>query len=265
MTGAHTYKTKLISLLILLQACLFSVYGQDQRKVDSLTDVIREAKHDTIIADAYLALAIIHEKVDPDTMIQFCELVLKIAENNQGHQDEKVTKYLLSTKAIAISNIGLVMLQRGALDNALAYVDSSIQLNMILGEKRDLGLGLFNSSIIYRQLGDTLMALEAIEKSLNIFTEIHYQRAIALIHNTMGLILTAQNKYDTALVHLNKALEIRKKLNDNMGIGVVHSNLGRLYSKQNRLKAAAVNFNKSLAGTSSNDAEKIPALPVFFE
>jgi len=138
------------------------------------------------------------------------------------------------------------MLQRGALDNALAYVDSSIQLNTILGNKRDIGLGLFNSSIIYRQLGDTAMALEAIEKALHIFTEINEQRGIAFIHNTLGLILTAQNKYDTALVHLSKALEIRKRLNDKMGIGVVHSNLGRLYSRQNRLKAAAENFNKSL-------------------
>lgn len=57
-------------------------HAQDQRAIDSLTSLIREAKHDTSLAAAYVELSNILYVSNLDTVIPLCTKAKEIAERN---------------------------------------------------------------------------------------------------------------------------------------------------------------------------------------
>ena len=60
----------------------FTVHGQDQQAIDSLTRLISEAKHDTTLAAAFIELSNMLYVSNLDTVIPLCIKAKEIAERN---------------------------------------------------------------------------------------------------------------------------------------------------------------------------------------
>ncbi len=220
-----------IALFIFLLT--FTVHAQDQRAIDSLTTIIREAKHDTSLAAAYVELSNILYISNLDTVIPLCTKAIEIAERNlaSGPPPSLEKKYL-SSLADALNNIGYIYHGKGDIPKGLEYFHKSLKIEEEIGDKKGIAVSLNNIGYIYMNQGDIPKALEYFHRSLKIQEEIGDKKGIAISSNNIGLIYENQGDISKGLEYYHKSLKIQEELGDKKGIAISLNNIGVTYYNQ---------------------------------
>ncbi len=172
---------------------------------------------------------------------------------------------------------------RSDLDTAMHYAIEAEKLSKDIGYLRGMGnakrfksfaysgLGEYDKAaiemdtalIIYRQVGDSILILDAMVESARITQEkglfeeaiTEYLNALSLarsignedsearIHNYLGGIYNSQKQYEQAIDNYSKALELVRKNNIIRGVSACLTNLAAVYSNMGD-NAKAVDFGK---------------------
>ena len=231
---------------------------QDQRAIDSLTTVIREAKHDTSTAAAYVELSDILYISYLDTVIPLCIKAKEISERNlaQGPPPTLKKKYLL-TLASALNNIGYIYGEKGEIQKQSEYYHKSLKIYEEIGNKKGIAVSLNNIGYIYENQGDIPKGLEYYHKSLKIQEEIGNKKGIAgslnnigMIYNNQGVAATEasakEEHFTKALEYFHKSLKIREEIGDKNGIATSLNNIGYIYRSQGDIPKGLEYYHKSL-------------------
>ncbi len=205
--------------------------SEQNSRLDSLNQIIKEAKHDTLVAHAYVELTEILAMSDLDTVIFLCEKAVSIAERNLSEKaisakEKEKFQFIL---ALAFNNIGTIHFYKGNIPIALEFYNKSIEIKEQIGDKESLVVSLNNLGAIYIHLGESALALEQFNRALKVMEDIEYGAGKAVSLSNIGAIYREQGDIDLAIKYYTEALEIRQKSGDKIAISNSFNNLGTIY------------------------------------
>jgi tetratricopeptide (TPR) repeat protein len=146
------------------------------------------------------------------------------------HDSERLWRHALAVderSSIAHNNLGLVLAERGSLEEAIDEFRRAVEIDPLFVE------GQTNLGNFLAQRGSTEEAISHLRKALAI------DPAFANAHNTLGNILTDRGESDRAIEHFRQALQTNPKS------AMTYYNLGRALAKRGDLTEATESYRKA--------------------
>ena len=235
---------KLLFILFLIPLIVLS---QEQQEIDSLKNVIANAKHDSTVVNAWIAwdnLIYINDPVMDlllnEKMDSLCQLNLKKKLN------EKERLYFLKSKIFAQNNLGIIAYDMGDIEASLQYHTENIKNREAVNDYKGMSNTYTNIGVIHYKNGDYVTAIEYYTKSLNIDEKYGNKQGAANSLNNIGIINYELENLETAIEYYTKSLELEEELKNYDGIIRSSVNIAVIYKEQDKLEEAKAYFNKGL-------------------
>jgi serine phosphatase RsbU (regulator of sigma subunit)/tetratricopeptide (TPR) repeat protein len=229
---------KRIRNVIMVVLTFFSfnnIYGQSQ-KLDSLWDIFKKTKFDTIRCNIYLEIGNLYLFNNPDSAIYYFNKCLQLAE----------LKKIKPQQAISLRNIGFVNKDQGNYNNAMICFDKSLMICNQIGNQKGVASCYLYMGLIYWQKTNYHKALELFYKSLLISKKYNDKRGISACYTNIGIIYWEQSIYDLSIEFFLKSLKISEELGDKLGISNCLANIGIIQTEQGNYDKALDYLLKSL-------------------
>jgi len=170
--------------------------------------------------------------------------VLKIS--GRSDLQEIYKDVVISAKASALGNIGLIYSDKGDLDKALKYLQEALVIDKEIGYKQGEASDLGNIGLIYSAKGDLDKALKYHNEAQAIHKEIGYKQGEASDLGNIGLIYSNKGDLDKALKYHNEAQVIHKEIGYKQGEASALGNIGLIYSDKGDLDKALKYLQEAL-------------------
>ncbi|MCK4662661.1 MAG: tetratricopeptide repeat protein [Bacteroidales bacterium] len=267
-------KLYLFVIIIIISNNTFS----QNKEIDSLKDLIFNAKNDTILIDHYICISDIYKSIDPHKGIEYADsaydLSIKINYRN-GLCGSLVTKALcyanlgnlnkadsLNNVSISIAksindysclarannNLGVIKTHLGKYQEAIEYNLEAKKYYSKIGDKSLVAGTLSNIGIIYYYQKNLEKAIEYHLESLKMIDPDDYEktRNRAIIMRNIGAFYYELENIDSALYYTKKALDLQIVIGDKKGIATSYNNLADIVLKKNDTIACEKYFLKSI-------------------
>ncbi len=243
-------RTKLylvIQILLTGFNCVAQFSTEEQIEIDSIGLLIKNNKHDTTVASAYVKLSEIMYRSNLDTVLYLSEKAISMANENLAraslNKDEK--RAFQITLAQAINNIGAVYYVRDP-SLALEHFHESLKIYESIENKVGLAHAYNNIGSIYNFLGNVDEAMEYYQKSLKSGQEIGDKASVATSLNNIGFIHQNKGDIQQALEYYEESLEVSKEIGEKFSIANAYNNIGVLYRDLGNYQKAIEFYNQSL-------------------
>ncbi|MES2837789.1 MAG: tetratricopeptide repeat protein [Bacteroidota bacterium] len=250
--------------LLLFSFFLITTFGnqsfaQQNKKLDSLNNLLKTAKHDTTRFNAYSEIASIFQNTNPDTAIYILNKARLIAGKIPGddgrlREGETIRAtgwdyYLKSdyTKALENYEKSLSIAQK-----CVANKNTKLQAKAKKLQAASLG----NIGIVYDVQGDYSKTLSYFFEALKINEESGNKKAQASTLGNIGIVYQKQNDYPKALDYHFKALKINEELGNKKGLAATFGNIGAVYYLQNDYSKTLDYYFKALKIHEETDNKK---------
>ncbi|MBT8266916.1 MAG: tetratricopeptide repeat protein [Bacteroidia bacterium] len=253
-----------------------SLYGQDQKKADSLLLIYNE---NTLTGKDKLELLrdlSFNEAADLDASIKYAEelIVLAQEENDpyyimhgymqKGHalrikgEFDKALNAMFKSAEVAIQGkltdsegstyltIADVYSEMGNSVNAEAYYDKAILILRATTDSLALATALLNSGDEYFNTKKYVQALKNYEESGEIFKQLDYPSGNAYNLGNIGMVYAAQGNAKLAKENINKAISILEDLEDYYAISEYLIYMSDIFIDQNDFENALSYAKRSL-------------------
>jgi serine phosphatase RsbU (regulator of sigma subunit)/tetratricopeptide (TPR) repeat protein len=275
-------RIKLLFSLLLIAFITVSVFAEDNRKIDSLENLLVIEKDKLIKIDILNILFDEQYNTDSEKALNYAMQGLRISQSLD--KDEIVVKNRISQSA---NNVGAGYLLVDNYEKSLQYLLLALKTAEGIKDTVRMSNALYNLSIVYEFKGEDVLALKYIEQSIELDEKsgdleaaaygysslaadyffksdynkgmVYYAKAMKIIIplNDKGLMSTLYgnravglkyaHRYIEAIKYLNLAIEIDKDLNNRNGLETDYLNLADVYISLND-NEKAIEFNlKSLA------------------
>ena len=177
--------------------------------------------------------------------------------NQTAYQLAKVNKF---DKIVAASaaQLGLIYTNIGAIEEALAYLNESLNYYSLTNDTEGLSKTYNNIAKSYEKLEDNNTALEFYFKSLELKIASNNKKSIATAYNNIGACYTKIKELELSIKYNKKALAIFRKINAKIGEATTLNNIGFMHYQMREMDEALSYFEKSLSIRESiNDIEGI--------
>ncbi|MGO9466151.1 MAG: tetratricopeptide repeat protein [Isosphaeraceae bacterium] len=165
------------------------------------------------------------------------DLLMTLGFTYPAHQEDGANERLrwfqaavaaAPANSAALNNLGIVLRDKGQLDEAIACFKEVIELDpKFAGPLGNLGIALVEKG----QLDEAIACFkEAID----------LQPSVAIAHNNLGNALRNKGRVDEAIACFKRAIELGLK------VGTAHSNLGNELRAKGQLDEAIDSFNKAI-------------------
>ncbi len=144
------------------------------------------------------------------------------------------------------NNLGIVLLKQHKFDEAINYLNQSIDF---AEKNRDLlskAKSLHNLAYIYELKEKNATALGYYLKALHIKRKFNDSASVSSTLNNIGNIYDSYRDFDKAIKYYKQSLAINRYLKDSNEIALRYYNLGRVYSKKNMFESSMENYLASL-------------------
>ncbi|MCX7926975.1 MAG: tetratricopeptide repeat protein, partial [Candidatus Omnitrophica bacterium] len=211
------------------------VYSQNLKKVDSLLNLLKVAKHDTARYNVYLELGNEFQSINPDTSIYFHTEAEKIAKKISGFdgglkRSETILQkgrdyyvksdYTQSMKCYE-SALKTIEMHKNPLDNRFIPKFQKLYAT-IMG----------NMGSVYHAQGDYPRALEYYFKSLRINEKVGNKQGEAVNLSNIGLVYSNLSEYSLALKYYLQSLRLNEELGNKKNQAANLVNIGIVYHDQ---------------------------------
>ncbi|WP_456437292.1 tetratricopeptide repeat-containing sensor histidine kinase [Psychroserpens sp.] len=209
------------------------VFGQ----VDSLYNVIKVSKIDSVIANSHYELG---------WSLKFNDL-----QSAKAHTDSALVifKGLKSPKRIALCHFQFSILARisGNYKKALASLDKYQLYVESVKDTNNIAFVFFEKGVVFAQIGDHKNGLIQFYKALNITEKSKNLSLSGSIYNSIGIIYSDIERYPEAIKSFNKVIDLYKEIEiGGENYGDVYLNLGDVYKLQKNYVKAQEYYNMSL-------------------
>lgn len=287
-------------MLLLPSTPLLAQQSADDRRLDSLEQLVSNAPNDTTKARRLMELSMALLYNQPGESERHTAEALDLFRKTGHYEGEShalnltgllqfrkadaagalenyMASYLLAQKhnlphrmAKALNNMGIVYLQVKDYDRALAIYREAFEINKALNNTEEMGSNLANCGIAMASQSKLDSALVFYHQALSRFLEMNMSRGIANMHNNIGNIHLRQAHHEEALFYFKKALQFYLNDQNELYASSAYNNIGKVYLLQNRLDSAYANLMRGLqlAEAQNAQAELVDshlALSEFFE
>jgi tetratricopeptide (TPR) repeat protein len=220
----------------------------DQKaQVDSLQQLIKTAKHDTTIVNAWIAWDNIVWRAEPEMDFVLNQKIDSLCAKNLKKKLNKQEKAkFLKSSSFALNNIGTIYKAQGDYAKAIEYFTQSLKIEEEIGNKSGIAGSLNNIGIIYKIQGNYAKAIESYTQSLKMKEEIGDKEGIASTLNNIGNIYNDQGDYAKAIEYYTQSLKISEEIGDKEGIASTLNNIGNIYNDQGDYAKAIEYYTQSL-------------------
>lgn len=224
-------------LFVTFLAVSTQAYSSDQ-EIDSLkTELKTHPKQDTVRVRLLNELAQANCNKDISTALGYIDEAEKIADAIGFKKGKAKSLYLR----------GITHLLRSNNDEALAYFQSSIDLNKTIKNKVGISSCYNAMGIVYYYMGDQEQSIAFYKKSLQIDQEIGTLKDISISLVNLGSAYSELGNYDEAISYYKRALVLKIKLKDQKGKSSCYINIGTVYADQGNDPLAIKYYYKALA------------------
>jgi two-component system, NtrC family, sensor kinase len=153
---------------------------------------------------------------------------------------------LRDTSRANVCNILYMEYVNNTPDSAMKYAQLQLEISDSIGYKKGMALAYNNIGVIYKNKGDYVKSLEALQFALDIRIKIQDKRGLANTYINLGNVHDRQGKFAEALENYNAALAVFTELKDNMGIATCHNNIGIVHKERGEYDEALKSYRVSL-------------------
>ncbi len=273
-----------ISYLIIFLATT-TCFSQNDKEKDSLLNLTRTSKYDTVRVDCYNKLFFSEVFSDVKVSKKYFEAMFSIAKQKKsnyayakaynakgvyydmiGKLDSAYLSYykainyskkakLLSTEGSAYNNLGLLDWNKGDFYKAIQNYNKSLELFEKIENINYQGNTLSNIGLIYDEIDEPKKAEFYLKKALNIRKKTNDDYGLSVSYVNLGKLFEKQEKFDSAIQNYEKAIIIKKKINDDLGIAIAKYNMSTSLMKLNKLDQALTVLNEAEKICKENEAE----------
>jgi len=230
---------QLFFFIFLSLSAMYSIC-QSTKRVDSLTQITKYSKNDTIVVNSYLKLYEEFEYIDIDSAIFYCINALDLSRSIKNKKLEGYSLYYL----------GGLYDTKGDYENAYNLYLEALNLFEKINNKQGLG-GCYNCIGILHweqceqaskevQNKKLSKALEYIKKGLKYYTDIDYKMGMGVCYMNNGIVYNdygklAENnelrneRYNKAIENYKKAIANFEIISDGRSIADCNLNIALLY------------------------------------
>lgn len=218
----HAFKNPHLSSLLFcffLTFWLQPVHAQQQRKTDSLYNVLKTTKADTNRVNVLYSLSDAFYDTEPYKAIEYA---------NQGLA---LSNKIAFTKGIStcLKALGLSYYHLGKFDTALIFFEKRFIIVSEINDRKGIASTYDIMGVINLHFGKTDKALELRKKANDIYVSLNEKSLLASGYNWIGNIYKDQGEYSIALENYLKALKIYETENDDQNIGYPLINISSIY------------------------------------
>jgi serine phosphatase RsbU (regulator of sigma subunit) len=251
------YKLRhIIFVIFAISVCKFS-FSQN-KKVDSLKLVLKNAKHDTIIAQTLFDIGKELERQKPDTAFSYYNKAQQFCEKNQNNYNTKSKEYvsIIVSLAKSINGIGVIYHDKNTIEKALKYYEMSIEICNKINYKLGLAKSYNNIGVIYRLQGKIQEGIKYALISIKLKEEIGDKKGIATTYITLGLESWRIGNISKAIEYYTNSLKTFEEIKHIDGIATNLNNLGLVYKDQGDFKKALEFFERAKKISIENSFDK---------
>jgi len=209
---------------------------QTLKQLDSLRQLVKQSKNDTVLLNALGILSRELKSVDPQSALKYGKDALEKAEKlNIPHEI-----------AQNLGNVGVVYWQMGNFSMAIDFHLEASKISQQIGDSIGIARSLNNLGIIYNDQGFYSKALDYFFQALSLYTSQNNKIGMAPVLNNIGLVYQNQGDFDLSESYHKKSIELKNELNDPKGIGFSLNNLGIVYYKRGNMEVAIQYYNQAL-------------------
>ncbi len=264
-------------------------FSQNSREIDSLIQISKNPKNDSVQFVAFHKLSIHYFDSDLKKALYYNNLEFKLAKKYSsnlyfakshnvrgiiydinGDLDSAFVSY---QKALAYAkkandklliasvynNFGLLDWNKSNFLKAIQYYNNALRIFEEIDDKLGQSNALSNIGLVYQTFKDYKNAEKYLYKSLAIKKETKDDYGLSISYTNLGVLFDDLKNYDKAILNYKKAMEYKRILNDLRGIAIANNNLSQAYLKLNKNVEAEKCLLESIAITKKINATSLLA------
>lgn len=251
-------------------------YAQNQHALDSLENIVKSSKSDSVKIIAYGDLCWGYGFVNFDKALYFGNEELRLAKkfNNQesialaysdiGNTFTRVNKFKealenhlkaynirdklgLKVKAVgSLSNIAVIYKQQGRYDEAIEYMTKALKIYEENEEEVKQAIVLVNIGNIYRNYKKSNISKTYFERAILLSKKNNSVSTLTNAYSGMLLYYFEAKNYDQALKYANLAVGLTKSSNNKNDLATIYNSMGQIYFEKGNYAEAMKFYNQSL-------------------
>ncbi len=233
---------KLIFMFILMigGSKLFAQLSKlENYQVDSLKNVIKNAKHDTTKANCYIfwdnIIYVSNPKLDS---ILVCEIESICYHNLRKKLNKKESDSFKKSLAFAWMGKGIIFSSNGDYAKAMNYYTKSLRVYVSFGDKSKEAGSLINIANIYSEQGDSKKAIEFLTKSLNLLVKMNDKNSISNCLVNLGTAYMQKQDFENSIKYYKQCITISNEIGNKRAEAFSLINIGEIYVIKNQTKKA---------------------------
>jgi tetratricopeptide (TPR) repeat protein len=221
-------------LTLFLALCLkgFSQFGN----ADSLENLVKTTKEPKKKTRQLVMLAQAYCTRDYNKAIECINMAV---ENASANKDSLGL-------ANAYNLQGIIWINLGENDKAIASLDSAVTWQKRVGNKVGLASSYGNMAVLYHQLGNYKRALECNYECLSIYEKLNNKLGIAQTLSNIAGIDFMQSEFEKAEQGYKQALDIYYNIHNRFGEANTLLNLAMVSDKRGKKREAITQFNRTI-------------------
>ena len=250
---------KILTTLLLIIPILVHGQKQGQEKIDSLLNLYKPGKIDSINLKILYSISFEYHRIDPTLGIFYGEKLMVEAKKSKlknllgdaylslginylaKNEIPKALDYEFMAVEIyeeirdsvglarAYNNIGNIYFNEGSLDKAMKYYNDAILLFKLKGLYASVGVALGNLGSVYQSSNNPSKALEYFKLALSEFEKRNDLNGQARMLTNIGNLYDIFKDHLQAIVYKSKGKVIYLAIGDKNGLGRCYDNLAYSY------------------------------------
>jgi signal transduction histidine kinase len=262
--------------LCLFLVLAFAGVSAQNRKIDSLINILPSEKEDNRKIDILNELSLAYRTLDFKKSLEYAllakETALKIRDSSayaksilyagvsyyyQGNHERALENWLQSLTICekirdvpgtiaALNEMGTLEKKNGDLKNSEIHLLRALELSNTINDSASIANSQNNLGHVYEMKGDFKKAMMFYSISAAIKEKLGDMYGASFNYDNMGNLLARQEKYDEAKNYFEKEIKIFKALNDRAAYAIALNNMGEMYNLKGDFKKSREYLQQSL-------------------
>ncbi len=226
----------LLASLLILGTFYPSPGNNSKNTIDSLQEILQQAKTDTTICRALLELGTAYAASMPDSALSYYARCRDLAK----------TKNLQKFQANSLVKTALILRKKGQFEQAMENYTNASEIWEDLDELKEVAFCHTGIGVIYMQQANYDLAIEWFIKAAEISAKINDTTEMSARFNNVGWASIRKGDYDQAAEYLTKSAEFARITGNKQQEAITLNNLGNVYYFKGNFEKAVDFYFRSL-------------------